>query len=107
MTDHDGSDTLLPVSESENGAGKTEAVPPTAATDPTPCPYSFCDDGGCHEGEVTDALRERVRGSLPAHYSDCDRLQVYSYGTRYGDCDCTASEDIKALLDGLERPYGD
>ena len=47
---------------------------------------------------VDTCLRHRIRGSLPAHYLDCNRLNDYNYGTRQGECDCTATADFSALL---------
>lgn len=39
----------------------------------------------------------------PIHYFDCDRFNIYSYGTRMGDCDCSAQEDVKRALDAAEQ----
>lgn len=44
-----------------------------------------------------------VWDNLPAHYIDCDRFEVYNYGTHYGKCDCTAPADIPALIAEVER----
>lgn len=46
---------------------------------------------------------EAIRDSLPAHYFDCDRFEVYSYGTRQGKCDCTAPDDVAWLLSEVDR----
>lgn len=50
---------------------------------------------------MTPSIEQRIRDSLPAHYFDCDRFRDYNYGTRQGDCDCTATADVKRLLDVL------
>lgn len=44
----------------------------------------------------------RVRESLPVHYFDCDSFQIYNYGLRQGECDCTATADMEALLADLD-----
>lgn len=41
---------------------------------------------------------ERFREGMPVHYFDCDRFCIYDYGTRQGECDCTANEDAEAVL---------
>ena len=45
---------------------------------------------------------ERLRDE-PAHYFDCDRFQVYDYGTRQGTCDCTHGADVDALTATVDR----
>jgi len=47
--------------------------------------------------DAAAAMREE-----PAHYFDCDRLQVYDYGARYGTCDCKHSAVALAVADWLD-----
>lgn len=51
------------------------------------------------EGEAV----ERVRAARELHYADCDRLRIYDYGDRTGDCHCTATVDAQALLAAVSR----
>lgn len=59
-------------------------------------------------GDVGEAV-ERVRSARELHYSDCDRLRIYDYGDRTGDCNCTAGADLRTLLAAvsLERQRAD
>lgn len=44
-----------------------------------------------------------LKDNLSAHYFECDRFEVYNYGTRQGKCDCTATADFEALIAEVER----
>jgi hypothetical protein len=39
----------------------------------------------------------------PLHYIDCDRLDVHDYGLRQGTCDCTATQDVAALVEAVQE----
>ena len=45
-----------------------------------------------------NVLLARIEDALPIHYYDCDSFQVYDHGIRQGKCDCTANEDVRAII---------
>lgn len=49
----------------------------------------------------------RIGDSLPAHYWECDRFYTYDYGLRDGVCDCSASDDVPALIAALRDAWAE
>lgn len=55
--------------------------------------------------EIVEFLLARIEedGERHVHDYDCDRLNVYGYGARMGDCDCSATKQLQAECEAKRR----